>query len=274
MLGNSLRQKIKKKLPQPIKSLLLSIKYRGMKLPEYKIYQSYLKDKRGLEVGGPSTIFETILPIYQVVESLDGVNFASNTVWEGAISAGGVYSYYGRKNGTQYVADATNLSGIKSREYDFILSSNCLEHVANPLKAVKEWKRVLRPGGMFVLILPKKESNFDHKRPITKFEHLLDDYNRNRAEDDLTHLEEILALHDLSRDPPAGDFETFKKRSLDNFNNRTLHHHVFDGDLMRKVFEHCGFEVINTGTTKTDFFGLALNRDGCGLVGQMPVDND
>lgn len=260
MLGNSLRQKIKKKLPQPIKSLLLSIKYRGMTLPGYKIYQSYLKDKRGLEVGGPSTIFETILPVYQVVDSLDGVNFASNTVWEGAISAGGTYGYHGRKKGTQYIADATNLSGIESSTYDFVLSSNCLEHVSNPIKAVKEWKRVLRPGGVFVLILPKKESNFDHKRPITKFEHLLDDYNCNRTEDDLTHLEEILAMHDLSIDPPAGDFEKFKKRSLDNFNNRTLHHHVFDTDLMRKVLDYCGFDVLNTEVTKTDLFCLALNR--------------
>jgi len=46
-----------------------------MKLPGYKLYQGYLKEKRGLVVGAPSTIFEMILPVYQMVESLDGVTY-------------------------------------------------------------------------------------------------------------------------------------------------------------------------------------------------------
>jgi len=31
---------------------------------------------------------------------------------------------------------------------------------------------------------------------------------------------------------------------------------------MRKVFGHCGIEVINIGISEADFFGFALNRDG------------
>ena len=78
----------------------------------------------------------------------------------------------------------------------------------------------------FVLILHKRESSFYHKKSLTKFEHLLSDYYCNRTEDDLTHLDDILALHDLPIDPLAGNFVKFKKRSLDSLSNRTLHHHV------------------------------------------------
>jgi hypothetical protein len=63
-------------------------------------------------------------------------------------------------------------------------------------------------------------------------------------------------------DPPAGDLENFRKRSLDNFQNRTLHHHVFDEKLIRELFDHFGFEVINVSITKTDFLAIGLKYKG------------
>ena len=111
-----------------------------------------------------------------------------------------------------------------------------------------------------ILVLPNKRTNFDHKRPITEFGHVLDDINFNKIEDDLTHLDEILALHDLSMDPSAGTLENFRERSLKNFNNRTLHHHVFDLDLINKMLEYAGFEIIDAKETVKDFFALAIKR--------------
>lgn len=51
------------------------------------------------------------------------------------------------------------------------------------------------------MVLPFKEKTFDHKRPVTSIEHILEDYNLNIDERDNTHFDEILNLHDLSRDP-------------------------------------------------------------------------
>jgi ubiquinone/menaquinone biosynthesis C-methylase UbiE len=158
------------------------------------------------------------------------------------------------------VADATDLSQIPSGSYDFLLSSNCLEHVANPLKAMAEWTRVVKPGGTLLLILPNQKANFDHRRPVTLFQHLLEDYRGKMGEDDLTHLDEILQLHDLSMDPPAGNRDAFHKRCLDNLHNRTLHHHVFDAGLMRQLFEHAGLDVIAEQQTPTDFIALGTKR--------------
>ena len=69
------------------------------------------------------------------------------------------------------------------------------------------------------------------------------DWEAGTSEDDLTHLPEILQLHDLARDPEAKDFVTFKARSERNIENRCLHHHVFDAPLVQQILEYAGFVV-------------------------------
>jgi SAM-dependent methyltransferase len=245
--------------------LYFNLRFAPFRFPRRRQYYSSVENKYGIEIGGPSLLFKTVLPLYQIVRRLDGVNFATDTIWEGNIKAGDSFNYYQKKSGRQFIADATDLREITAARYDFLLSSNCLEHVANPIKALNEWKRVIKPGAVMILVLPKKESNFDHRRPVTKFEHLLGDFDRDTGEDDLTHLDEILALHDLSMDPPAGDLEHFRQRSLKNFQNRTLHHHVFDVPLIEEVLDYVEFEIVDMTTTKTDFFALATKNRAAGL---------
>jgi SAM-dependent methyltransferase len=226
-------------------------------LVEHALYQELFRGQVGLEVGGPSELFRRVLPIYEVAAAVDGANFSSTTIWEGAISAGRTFEFMTGRVGLQYIAEATDLSVIPSARYDFVISSNCLEHVANPLKAVGEWLRVLRSGGHLLLVLPRKESNFDHHRPITEFSHLLQDFEFDMSEHDLTHLDEILKLHDYARDPPAGDRAQMNRRSLANFDNRCLHHHVFDQGLIEEVFRHFGLVTLHRTTTKTDHIAVA-----------------
>jgi hypothetical protein len=54
-------------------------------------------------------------------------------------------------------------------------------------------------------------------------------------EDDLSTLPEILLNHDLRLDSAAGNLGNFTKRSLDNFNNRCLHHYVYDDALLMEI---------------------------------------
>jgi hypothetical protein len=105
--------------------------------------------------------------------------------------------------------------------------------------------------------VPRKESNFDHKRNITQLNHILDDFNADIGEESMIHLPEILKVHDLSRDPAAGTVEDFQKRSLANFSNRSLHHHVFDIALLSDLLAHIGIRVIYSFKTDTDYFCFA-----------------
>lgn len=228
------------------------------KIPNANIYMDHIANKSGIEIGGPSVVFDLQLPIYKKIRNLDGVNFSSSTMWEGELQSGKNYSFSKNKKGFQFLSDGTELNDIEDSSYDFCISSNCLEHIANPFKALNEWKRILKKSGCLILVLPNKKHNFDHNRPITTFEHLLEDYNQNTSEHDLACLDEVLELHDLSLDIPAGDFKNFKARCLDNFNNRGLHHHVFDLDLMVKMVEFLDFKCVQKSEWGRDFFLLAI----------------
>ncbi len=192
----------------------------------YEEFRASFSGRSGLELGGPSSIFQPrgLFPVYPLARAVDDCNFRPDTVWEGK-DAG---SLRRQVPGRQFFAEATDLSAIPAAAYDFVLSSHMLEHSANPLKALGEWQRVLKPDGLLLLVLPHKEGTFDHRRPVTPLQHLIQDFEQRRGEDDLTHLPEILQLHDLARDPEAGDLESFRRRSQRNLENRCLHHHVFD----------------------------------------------
>lgn len=202
---------------------------------------SLLKGKVGLEVGGPSEIFSCI---YRNCLSCDDVNFSENTVWwqKGSENA---YVYDGQAIGKVYILDAVHLNGIAAKSYDFVLSSNNLEHIANPIRALKEWLRVLHDDGILILVVPRREVTFDHARPYTSFEHLLQDYKAGVEEDDLSHLQEITELHDYAMDVACGGKENFLVRAQRNIENRCLHHHVFGEVCLRSLWEYLGLTVLD-----------------------------
>ena len=230
------------------------------KLPNHKRYLTLLNGLVGVEIGGPSAFFQERLPLYKVVKSLDCVNFGSKTLWQGNLEEGNNYHYYKNKTGYLHICDTVSLDTIPSRKYDFCLSSNVIEHIANPFKAFSEWLRILKDDGLLLIVVPKKEANFDHNRPTTSFDHLKKDYDKNVGEDDLNHLEEILRLHDLSLDPPAGTYAEFKVRSMNNFQNRALHQHVFDMNLIQRIFVYFNLEILENTIIKTDYVILGRKR--------------
>jgi len=206
-----------------------------------------VRDRTGLEIGGPSQVFDAngILPVYPFAACVDNVNFARRTAWEADLQDGGPFPF--RPDwapGRQWIREATDLHGMADGSFDFLLSSHCLEHLANPLAALREWRRITRDGGHLVLILPYPKYTFDHRRPITTLSHLQADFANETAESDQTHVPEILSLHDLWRDPLAGTMEEFRTRTLGNADNRCLHHHVFDPPLIRTVLLETGWRPI------------------------------
>lgn len=203
------------------------------------------KSKIGIEIGGPSNSFSirSYFPVYLFAKRIDGVNFSNNTVWEGSITEGESYRYYTGKKGYQYISEATDLSKIPDEKYDFLLSCHSLEHTANPLKALKEWSRVLKRNGDLVLVLPDPNFTFDECRPVTKFQHLKEDFEKDTDEKDETHFAEIISLHSFKKDTGVQTKEQLTERTRNNFSNRCVHHHVFDFALIKQMLEYSGFEV-------------------------------
>jgi len=211
--------------------------------------RALFEGRSGLEIGGPSHVFssEDALPVYPLVSRLDNVNYSARTFWS-ARASDGKYRVGGRELGQELVLDSGELGSLPDESYDFILASHVIEHLANPLKVLRQWRRVLRPGGAAIVIAPNRERTYDRKRPVTTLEHLLEDYERDVGESDTTHQEEVIALHDLSRDGTVRTLEEHVARTRANDSNRIMHHHVFDEKLLAGVLQHAGFQVRQTAT--------------------------
>lgn len=216
------------------------------RLGGWSTIKSALAGKSALEIGGVSRIFSSrgLIPVYPVLGAVDNYNYAADTVWQRDMTEGRTFRFDRGRTGFQYLGEAASLDKIRDEAYEAVLSAHVLEHLANPVKALQEVRRVLNPGGYFLVICPHLEGTFDHRRPVTELGHLIADSRQGVGEDDLTHLEEILRLHDLSRDPGAGTKEEFAARSRANAANRCLHHHTFTTGTLLQLLDYAGFSIV------------------------------
>jgi predicted SAM-dependent methyltransferase len=217
---------------------------------EMSKYLHQFENARGIEIGGPTRwAFGTkgLIPIYPIIRNLDNVNPRSDNVYHNArtasISAGRTYRFDERKSpGMQYAAEAAGLSMIAPNTYDVLLSSHMIEHTSNPIRVLLEWTRIVRLGGLQLIIVPNKDLTFDHYRTTTTLQHVIDDFEASRDEDDLTHLNESVELSDYSM--MSFDQEAFKSRAMKNLETRCLHHHTFTLHSLRELLEYMKLDIV------------------------------
>jgi SAM-dependent methyltransferase len=73
--------------------------------------------------------------------------------------------------------DAQTLEGVEDESYDLVFSSHTLEHMRQPREALRNWWRVVKPGGHLIVIVPDEDLyeqgywpsifNSDHKATFT-----------------------------------------------------------------------------------------------------------
>jgi len=73
--------------------------------------------------------------------------------------------------------DAQYMQSVDDEAFDFVHSSHCLEHIVDPLEALRNWVRIIRPGGYVILTVPDEDLyeqgvfpssfNQDHKHTFT-----------------------------------------------------------------------------------------------------------
>lgn len=81
------------------------------------------------------------------------------------------------------IGTAEDLSGFSDDSLDFVIANHLLEHLEYPIKALLEFQRVLRPGGVLYLALPDKRRTFDRKRELTSVQHLVEEEREGKAEE-------------------------------------------------------------------------------------------
>lgn len=204
-----------------------------------------LKDKKGIEFGGPTELFYNPIFNLSLYENvfLDCGNMLDDNSFDhlNGHNNKSDFFYYGNKIGNLYNVDCTNENDlIKLYNYDFVVTSHVIEHIANPIKTINFWKNLLCDNGYILTIIPDYRFCFDRNRKLTTMEHLINDYKTNIGEDDNTHIQEQIDLHDWS----MGGHPNFINLCKNNYKSRVVHHHTFDIKLIEELFQYCGFQKI------------------------------
>ena len=88
------------------------------------------------------------------------------------------------------IDDGERLATVADSSQDFVIANQVVEHFQNPLLALENMLRVLKPGGVLYLSLPDKRFSFDIDRPVSTVEHLLRDYREGPEWSRRQHFEE------------------------------------------------------------------------------------
>ncbi len=91
---------------------------------------------------------------------------------------------------TDVIDDASTLATVADSSQDFVMAHHVLEHIEDPIAALRHWVRVLRPGGVLFVTLPDARHTFDVARERTSVEHLLRDHEEGPAVSRRGHYEE------------------------------------------------------------------------------------
>ena len=88
------------------------------------------------------------------------------------------------------IDNGESLASIKNNSQDFVIANHFLEHCENPLGAIQNMFRVLKPEGTLYLAIPDKRFTFDVERPISTIEHVRRDYLEGGAWSKEQHFDE------------------------------------------------------------------------------------
>jgi SAM-dependent methyltransferase len=120
------------------------------------------------------------------------------------------------------VDDGERLATIGDGTQDFVIANHFLEHCENPIGAIENMFRVLKPGGVVYLAIPDKRFTFDGGRDVTSIQHLRQDHDADSAASRLEHFRDW-ARHVEGASPDDVD----RVATTLMVKNYSIHYHVW-----------------------------------------------
>ena len=130
------------------------------------------------------------------------------------------------------IDDGEKLSSLGESTQHFVIANHFLEHCENPLGAIQQMVRVLRPGGVLYVAVPDKRFTFDAERPVTKYEHIAKDYAEGPEISRRQHYEEWVKAVEKKAEP--GEIE--KRVATLMGRGYSIHFHVWTSAEILEIF--------------------------------------
>ncbi len=168
--------------------------------------------------------------------------------------------------------DSDRLAAIPDASQDYVIASHVLEHLAEPLGQIADIHRVLRPGGVVLILLPDRRHTFDRDRVPTPLSHLVDEHRRGVSTVGDDHIEEFLRATGSWDD---GWDAAARQEAFDLHRRRSIHVHTWAQQEFPEVLAHTILDMgmrwdledaIFVEDVPDGFeFGMALRRSVSGL---------
>ena len=188
------------------------------------ISRAYIKG-RGLEIGG----LHHPLPL----------SGKASVRYVDRLSVDELRKQYPELNGKPLVPvdiidNGETLSSQADKTQDFVIANHFLEHTENPILAVINMLRVLKPGGILYAAIPDKRFTFDRDRPITSLDHLIKDYKNGPSWSNRAHYEEFQRSMSNIEDEAEFAIRTDALMKM----NYSIHFHVWTQKQMFELFAY------------------------------------
>ena len=164
------------------------------------------------------------------------------------------------------VSDASSIP-VDDSSFDYLFSSHCLEHMPDTIGTLKEWLRVVKPGGRLILMLPHAGRTWERQRSLSTLEHHIHDHANKVDLYDFTDWDEFeralrLGQQSWIDDPDAQlpDGSIDKRRAAEN---GLIHYHAWHQGILVDVLKYIELNievVVEEVPERTDSFLVVASK--------------
>ena len=135
--------------------------------------------------------------------------------------------------------DAQTLSQLADSSVDFVISAHVLEHLFDPIGSIQNSIRVLRPGGLLVLVVPDMRFTFDCTRPPTGLEHMIrDSFDGGLSTRRHAYEEHVRYVHAYLKEPIPEEQVSFHVEHISSA-NMDIHVHAWSLREANELLNYC-----------------------------------
>lgn len=119
----------------------------------------------------------------------------------------------------EIIDEGATLATVADETFDYLIAAHVLEHIDDPILALKNWVRVVKRGGHIVLAVPDMRHSDEQHRALTTIEHF------KRDHDEGPHVSADDHYRELGLNPEGYTGEKLADYIKDH--ERMIHYHTF-----------------------------------------------